>query len=95
MSDAATPSGSPVSPPIPNMGRKDNANNIGVLNLMEPPHKEIKNAVRTTTDGIDMIMVVNWKKALIDCPIPVRNMWWAQTMNDMKPRNEMAYTSDL
>ena len=40
-----------------------------------------------TTDGIEMIIVVVWKKALIAVPMPVRNMWCAQTMKDMKPRN--------
>tara|TARA_B100000963_G_scaffold56071_1_gene44187 strand:+ start:663 stop:788 length:126 start_codon:yes stop_codon:yes gene_type:complete len=41
------------------MGRKDNAKSIGVLNRMDPPHREIKKAVRTTTDGIEIIMVVS------------------------------------
>ena len=31
---------------------------MGVLYLIEPPHKEIKNAVKITTDGMEMIMVV-------------------------------------
>ena len=43
-----------------------------------------------TMDGMDIIIVVNWKKALIDCPIPVKNMWCAQTINDIKPRKEIA-----
>ena len=74
MSDAATPKGNPVSPPIPNIGRKDSAKSIGVLKRIDPPHKERKKAVRTTTEGIEMIIVVNWKKALIDWPIPVKNI---------------------
>ena len=90
MSEAATPSGKPVSPPMPNIGKKDNAKSMGVLNLIDPPHSDIKNAVRTTTDGIDIIIVVNWKNALIVCPIPVRNMWCAHTMKDIKPRKLMA-----
>ena len=40
------------------------------------------------TDGIEMIIVVIWKNALIVVPMPVRNMWCAHTMKDMKPRNE-------
>ena len=42
-----------------NIGKKDNAKSMGVLNLIDPPHSDIKNAVRTTTDGIDIIIVVN------------------------------------
>jgi hypothetical protein len=41
------------------MGRKDNANNMGVLNRIDPPQRDRKKAVRTTTDGIEMIIVVN------------------------------------
>tara|TARA_B100000678_G_C17947655_1_gene397845 strand:- start:1 stop:192 length:192 start_codon:yes stop_codon:yes gene_type:complete len=60
---------------------------MGVLNRIEPPQSEINNADRMITDGIEIIIVVVWKKALIACPIPVRNMWCAQTIKDMKPRN--------
>ena len=45
-----------------------------------------------TTDGIEMIIVVVWKKLLIVVPMPVMNMWCAQTMNDMKPRKMSEYT---
>ena len=75
---------------MPNIGRNDRANNIGVLNRIDPPHRDKKKAVKTTTDGMDIIIVVNWKKALIDCPIPVKNIWWAHTINDIKPRKEIA-----
>ena len=47
----------------------------------------MNSADRMTTDGIEMIIVVVWKNELIVVPMPVRNMWCAQTMNDMKPRN--------
>ena len=66
ISEAATPSGRPVKPPIPNIGRKDRANNIGVLKRIDPPQSDKKKAVKTTTEGMDMIIVVSWKKALID-----------------------------
>jgi hypothetical protein len=46
-----------------------------------------------TTDGIEMIIVVVWKNALIVVPMPVMNMWCAHTMKDMKPRNPTEYTS--
>ena len=51
---------------IPYIGRKDRANNIGVLKRIDPPQSDKKKAVKTTTEGIDMIIVVSWKKALID-----------------------------
>ena len=50
---------------------------------------------RITTDGIDIIIVVTEKNILIVWPIPVKNIWWAQTINDIKPRNITEYTSDL
>ena len=72
---------------MPNIGRNASANSIGVLKRIEPPHSEMISAVRITTEGIEMIIVVVWKNDDIVEPIPVRNMWCAQTMNDMKPRN--------
>ena len=74
MSAAASPRGRPVKPPIPNIGKKPSANSIGVLNLIDPPHSDNNNAVRITTDGIDIIIVVVWKNAPIVVPIPVRYM---------------------
>ena len=79
-----------MRPPIPNIGKKASANNIGVLKRIEPPHSDRKKAVRTTTDGIEIIMVVNWKNALIVCPIPVKNMWCAHTIKDIKPKKLIA-----
>ena len=75
---------------MPNMGMKASANFIGALKRMEPPHSDRMNAVRMMIDGTEMIMVVNWKKELITVPMPVRNMWCAHTMNDMKPMNSAA-----
>jgi hypothetical protein len=40
-----------------------------------------------------MIIVVVWKNALIVVPMPVMNMWWAQTTKDMNPRKTSEYTS--
>jgi len=56
------------------MGRKARANNIGVLNRIDPPHKEINKQVRMITDGIEMIIVVVWKKVDILVPIPGKYM---------------------
>tara|TARA_B100001105_G_scaffold168965_1_gene136053 strand:+ start:974 stop:1099 length:126 start_codon:yes stop_codon:yes gene_type:complete len=40
------------------MGRNPRANNMGVLNLMEPPQSEMKNADRMMIEGMEIIMVV-------------------------------------
>jgi hypothetical protein len=94
MSAAARPSGSPVSPPMPNIGRNASANSIGVVKRMEEPHSEMNSALRMITEGMEMIIVVVWKKALIAVPMPVMNMWCAQTMKDMKPRKIDAPTME-
>ena len=80
------PSGSPVSPPIPNIGRNATAKSIGTVNRIEPPQRLITRQDRMITDGIEMIIVVVWKKVLILVPMPVRNIWCAQTPKDRKPR---------
>ncbi len=56
-----------------------------MLNRIEPPHKEINRQVRMITDGMEIIIVVAWKKVAIFVPMPVRYMWCAQTMNDRNP----------
>ena len=88
MSDGARPSGRPVSPPMPNIGRNASAKSIGVVKRIDAPHSDSSSAVRMTTDGIEMIIVVTWKNALMVVPMPVMNMWCAQTMNDMKPEED-------
>src|SRR5437899_326011 len=79
MSDAVSPSGRPVSPPIANMGRNAVAKSIGVVKRIAPPYSDMMKQVRITTEGMEMIMVVVWKKVLIVVPMPVMNMWWAHT----------------
>ena len=59
---------------MPNIGKKANANSIGVLNRIEPPHNEINRHVRMITDGMEMIIVVAWKNVAIFWPMPVRYM---------------------
>jgi len=44
------------------------------------------------TDGMEMIIVVVWKNALIVVPMPVMSMWCAHTTNDMNQRNTVAPT---
>tara|TARA_B100001245_G_C22756997_1_gene366405 strand:+ start:626 stop:796 length:171 start_codon:yes stop_codon:yes gene_type:complete len=56
------------------MGKNASAKSIGVLNRIDPPQREMKKDVKITTDGIEIIIVVVWKKALIVVPIPVRNI---------------------
>ena len=53
-----SPKGKPVSPPIPNIGKNAKAKSIGVLKRIDPPQSEIINAVKITTDGMEIIMVV-------------------------------------
>ena len=68
------PSGNPVKPPMPNIGRNARQKSIGVLKRIDPPQSEIKKQVKIITDGIEMIIVVVWKNVLIFVPIPVRYM---------------------
>jgi hypothetical protein len=43
-------------------------------------------AVSRITEGTEIKTVVVWKKVEITGPIPVRYIWWAQTMKERKPR---------
>ena len=54
------------------MGKNARANNIGVLNRIEAPQREINNADKIMTEGIEIIIVVIWKNELIAVPIPVK-----------------------
>ena len=74
------------------MGRKASAKSIGVVNRMAPPQSERMSDVTRITDGMEMIIVVTWKNVLSDVPIPVRNMWCAQTTRDMPPMNRTDFT---
>ena len=56
------------------MGRKAITNNIGVLIRIEAPHIDRKKQVRMMTEGIEMIIVVVWKKVATRLPMPVRYM---------------------
>ena len=59
---------------MPNIGKNARANNIGVLNRIEAPQREINNADKIMTEGIEIIIVVIWKNELIAVPIPVKNI---------------------
>ena len=59
---------------MPNMGRNAVANNIGGVNRIEPPHSESSSAVSRMTDGIEMMIVVVWKKPATFAPMPVMYM---------------------
>ena len=74
MSVAAKPSGRPVNPPMPNIGRNASANSAGTVNRIDPPWSDSSSDVTKITDGIDTIIVVTWKNALIVGPMLVRNM---------------------
>jgi hypothetical protein len=52
MSVAGRPSGSPDSPPIPNIGRNAGAKSIGVVNRIDPPYNDSSNEVtRSPTES--------------------------------------------
>ena len=56
---------------MPNMGRKPSANSMGVLKRMDPPQSEMSRHVKMMTEGMEMIIVVVWKKVAIFVPMPV------------------------
>ena len=70
---------------MPNIGRNASANSIGVVKRIDPPHSVSTSDEISTTDGIEMIIVVTWKNVLSDVPMPLRNMWCAHTTIDMPP----------
>jgi hypothetical protein len=70
---------------MPNIGIQAEANNIGTGNRIEPRQSDKSRALKIITDGTEMRTVVNEKNELTALPIPVRNMWWAQTMKERKP----------
>ena len=47
---------------------------IGTLNRIEPPQREIKNALKMMTEGMEISSVVVWKNALTAVPMPVSHM---------------------
>ena len=55
-------------------GKNDIAKSMGVLKRVDPPHSEINKHVRIMTEGIEIIIVVVWKKALIAVPMFVKYM---------------------
>ena len=71
MSAEASPKGKPDNPPIPNIGRNASAKNIGTVKRIDAPHNDKNKHARIMTDGMEMIIVVAWKNALIAVPIPV------------------------
>ena len=80
---------------MPNIGRNAQAHIIGGVNLIEPPHRDINRQVNKITEGIEINVVVVWKKVEIAGPIPVMYMWCAQTMKERNPRTSTPYTIDL
>jgi hypothetical protein len=60
---------------MPNMGIKAQAQSMGGVKRIDPPHSEINNAVMMTTDGIEINTVVVWKNVETEDPMPVIYMW--------------------
>jgi hypothetical protein len=70
MSTPAFANITPVKPPTVNKKIKPKANNIGVNNLKEPPHK-VANQLKTLTPvGTAIIIVAAVKYALVSTSIP-------------------------
>src|ERR1051326_172139 len=95
MSVGRKPKGSPVRPPIPNMGKNASAKSMGTLNRMDPPQRLKTRQLRIATDGIEITMVVVMKNMLKDVFIPLRNMWCAHTKKENSPTKFMAATMVL
>ena len=85
----------PVRPPMPNIGMNAVAKSIGTVNRIDAPQSESMRAVSRITDGIEMMIVVVWKKAATVAPMPVIYIWWAQTMKERKARTSRAMTMAL
>ena len=83
-------SGRPVSPPMPNIGRKAAAHSIGIVKRIDPPHSEINIEVSRITEGTEIRTVVVWKKVETTGPMPVRYMWCAHTMKLRNPSTTTA-----
>src|SRR5205085_1222742 len=49
---------------MPNIGKNAVAKSMGTVNRMDAPQREMKKALKIMTEGIEMISVVVWKKAL-------------------------------
>ena len=64
----------PVNPPIINMVMKPNANNMGVSNLILPPHMVPIQLKILMPVGMAMSMVSMEKADVATTPIPVVNM---------------------
>jgi hypothetical protein len=55
-------SGRPVRPPMPNIGMNAQAQSIGGVKRIEPPHSEMSIEVMMITEGMEISTVVVWKK---------------------------------
>ena len=80
---------------MPNIGRNAVAKSIGVVKRIAPPQSESSRAVSRMTDGMEMMIVVVWKKAATFAPMPVIYMWCAQTMKLRKPSTKIEPTIAL
>ena len=81
-----------MSPPKPNIGRNAQAQSIGTVKRIEPPHSEMNKAVSRITEGMEINTVVVWKNVETDEPMPVKYMWCAHTMKLRNPSTSTPYT---
>jgi hypothetical protein len=75
-----------------NIATNPTANNIGVENLIDPPHMVPIQLKIFTPVGTAMNIVERAKAELATGPNPVVNMWWAQTPHPMNPMAAPANT---
>src|SRR5947209_1030562 len=81
----------PVMPPSRKINRKPRQNSIGVVSATLPFHIVAIHAKNWMPLGITMIKLAAEKKDMASAGMPVANMWWTQTPNEM---NAMA-TSEV
>ena len=78
-----------------NMTMKPMANSIGVSKVIEPRHMVATQLNTLTPVGTAISMVANMKNSSPASGMPTVNMWCAQTMNDRKAMETVAYTIEL
>ena len=75
-----------------NRNRKASANSIGGSKLIEPRHIVAVQLKIFTPVGTAISIVDSMKKSCPASGMPTVNMWCAQTMNDRKAIDAIAYT---
>ena len=80
----------PVTPPSVNKNIKPIANNIGVVNLIDPPHIVAIQLNILIPVGTAITIVAAVKYALVSTSSPTVYMWCAQTIKPTTPIETIA-----